>query len=71
MADWISTPGSSHVSAIRYEPDTQDCFVRFNDGTVYRYMDVPQKVFNELEGHTSKGRYINIVLRRQYRYEKV
>lgn len=71
MTDWISTPESSHVSGIRYDPDTQDLYVQFRDGETYRYKDVPQNVWIELQEHGSKGRYVNIVLRRRYRYERV
>lgn len=71
MADWTPTPESSHVAAIKYEPDTQDLFVEFTDGSQYQYFDVPQNVFDEFSGHTSKGRYVNIVLRRRYKYQKI
>jgi hypothetical protein len=71
MIDWISTPESSHVSAIAYSPDTQECFVRFGDESIYRYSGVPQQIWDEFLGHPSKGRYVNIVLRRRFRYEKV
>ena len=71
MEDWIDTPESGHVSRIRYEPDTQEVFVEFSDGSTYRYSGVPQNVYEELKDHPSKGRYINIVLRRRYQYQKV
>jgi hypothetical protein len=71
MSDWVNTPESSHISAIRYDEENQDCFVRFGDGDTYRYLSVPKKVWEEFMAHPSKGRFTNIVLRRQYRYEKV
>jgi KTSC domain len=72
MAEWVETPESSHVEAIRYEPDTHDLYVRFSDdGSVYQYMDVPIDVHRQLMESGSKGRFVNIVLRRRYRYLKV
>jgi hypothetical protein len=72
MAEWVQTPESSHVEAIRYEPDTQDVYVRFqDDGSTYKYSDVPESVWNELLNSGSKGRFVNIVLRRRFKYEKV
>jgi hypothetical protein len=70
MADWISTPESSHVSAIKYEPENQEVFVQFNDGDEYKYSGVPENVWQEFLDHPSKGRYVNIVLARRYRFEK-
>ena len=72
MSEWIDTPESSHVEAVRYEPDTQDLFVRFSDdGSVYQYMDVPEVMFQQLMESGSKGRFVNIVLRRRFNYKKV
>lgn len=72
MAEWIDTPESSHVEAIKYEPDTQDLFVRFSDdGSEYQYKDVPQQVWEELQASGSKGRFVGIVLRRRYQYVRV
>lgn len=71
MSEWISTPESSHVDAIRYEEDTQDCFVRFNDSSIYQYMDVPERTWSEFLDHPSKGRYVNVVLKNQFKYRRV
>lgn len=71
MADWVQTPESSHVEAIKYEPEERSVYVKFNDGSVYQYMNVPESVWEELLASGSKGRFINIVLRRGYEYVKV
>ena len=74
-AQWIETPESSHVVAVKYDPDTSELSVRLNNGRVgeeeYKYYAVPEDVWNEFLVSASKGRYLNIVLGRQYRYEKV
>lgn len=67
MSEWVPTPESSHVKQIRYEIDTQDLYVEFDNGQVYRYYDVPERVWNEFLDHPSKGRYVNVVLARRYR----
>jgi len=68
MADagWIDTPGSSHVKAIKYEEENRNILIEFNDGSVYMYTNVPPSVWEEFLNHGSKGRFVNIVLRRQY-----
>lgn len=71
MAEWVQTPESSHVVAIKYEPETQDVHVQFNDGSEYVYSNVPSSVWEELLDAGSKGRFINIVLRRRFPYSRV
>jgi len=69
--EWIPTPGSSHVEQIGYEPDTQDVYVQFlDDGSVYRYRDVPMTVWNQFLASGSKGRFVEVILRRQYHYSR-
>jgi lysyl-tRNA synthetase class 2 len=69
--NWIKTQDSSHVESVAYEAETQDLYVEFNDGSMYRYKNVPESVWEELQSHGSKGRYVNIVLRRRFSYDRV
>lgn len=48
---------SSNINAIGYEAGM--LFVRFNNGLVYAYSNVPQEVYDGLTAAESKGRYIN------------
>lgn len=40
-------------------------------GTVYDYKDVPEEVFDEMKKASSKGEYLNHVIKKNYRYKKV
>ncbi len=71
MVDWQATPESSHVEAIGYEQEFGNLYVRFNDGSEYRYKSVEQPVWEEFQQSGSKGRYVGIVLKRRYRYERL
>ncbi len=70
MADWMPVYASSNVIAIRYHEPSRECFVKFTDGTVYVYEDVPKEVWDDLVHAGSKGRYVNIVLKRGYKYHR-
>jgi hypothetical protein len=63
--------GSSNVIAIRYHEPTRECFVKFTNGTVYVYEDVPEQVWEELVHAQSKGKIVNLVLKRGYKYHRV
>lgn len=70
MSDWMPVYGSSNVTAVRYHEPSRECEVRFTDGTVYIYEDVPQETFDELVHAQSKGRFVNVVLRRGFKYHR-
>ena len=45
-----------------YSPDTQTLRVKFRDGAVYEYYDVPPNVWRNFQRVKSPGRHINRVL---------
>lgn len=62
---------SSNIAAIGYSSFEQVLQVHFLNGFRYRYLDVPQSVFNEFQGAPSKGRYLNREIKGQFDYERV
>ena len=42
--------------------------IEFQSGAVYQYLDVPQKVHEELIGAKSKGQYFNREIRDDYEF---
>jgi len=71
MPDWVQVLGSSNVSAIKYHEPTRECWVRFLDGSVYLYSDVSPERWQELYHSSSKGRFVQIVLRRENNGQRV
>jgi hypothetical protein len=72
MPDYQPVYGSSIVSAIAYHEGSRDCFVKFTkNNEVYVYHDVPPEVWEELLHASSKGKFVNLQLRRGYKYERV
>ena len=49
---------SSMIYAVGYDPDKQTLEVVFFSGGIYRYLGVPQQVYDELMAAGSKGQYM-------------
>lgn len=62
---------SSNVSDIRYSTEDKLLEITFNNGSTYRYIDVPESVVEELESTDSKGRFIAANIKNKYRFRKV
>lgn len=62
--EWKQVLGSSNVAEIKYEEGEQECWVKFLTGDIYIYEGVTPEEWAELESSPSKGRYVQIALRR-------
>jgi hypothetical protein len=60
---------SSSIDSVGYDDEVLE--VRFANGGVYRYFDVPPEVCLELLNATSKGRFFNRRIRGHYRCERL
>lgn len=65
---WIEVE-SSNVGAIRKFDN--DLYVRFLNGTIYRYKDVPVEVVEAMKTAESVGRFLNKEIKPTYECEKV
>jgi hypothetical protein len=62
---------SSVVAGIHYYPSTRILRVIFVSGTIYDYLNVPEKVYAEMKTAFSKGTYLNKSIKGFYKYKKV
>lgn len=63
--NWVPVYGSSNVEAVRYDEASRECQVKFvKGGDVYTYLDVSPEEWHDLLNAGSKGRFVQIVLRR-------
>ena len=53
---------STRITHMGYDESTVTVYVRFTDGTPWRYMRVPPTVWNQFRLSPSKGRFISQVL---------
>jgi len=68
---WQQVMGSSNVAAIAYDEELKECYVRFHTGAVYVYEDVGPGIWEELKHTQSKGRFVQIQLRRVHPYRRL
>jgi len=63
---------SSFIDAIGYDPGSQVLEIEMNRGQhLYRYFDVPPRVFEGIMAASSKGRFFNSRIKGAYRYQRV
>lgn len=55
MAAETIYPISQNINSFSYEPATQELTVEFQDLQVYRYLSVPQMVFDDLRKLVAQG----------------
>jgi hypothetical protein len=62
---------SSVISAIGYDGEQRILEVRFHNGRIYHYYDVPRSSFERLLAARSAGQYFNRVIRVRFRAQLV
>ena len=61
---------SSMINQIGYDKSTGSLRVEFVGGAVYRYLDVPHSVYQDLLVAESKGKFLNRNIKGQYEFER-
>ena len=62
---------SSVVSSMNYDPVTHTLRVFFVSGSVYDYKNVPLKVYEQMKRASSKGTFLNQVIKARFGFNKV
>jgi hypothetical protein len=62
---------STSVEWIEYDASARALEIAFASGGVYRYLDVPRAEYDRLRAAESKGRHVNEVIKKRYRYARV
>ena len=62
---------SSNVEKIGYDPGSQTLRVRFLNGSMYDYKNVPMMEFEQLQNAQSVGSYLNRNIKGNYAYERI
>lgn len=67
---WIPLD-SSVIAAVSYRSDTEQLDIRFTNGHVYRYEEVPAAIVRRLIEAESAGECFNLAIRDSYEYEQL
>lgn len=62
---------SSNVAQVGYDSLTGTMGVKFNNGTVYEYDDVPVEIFEGVRDAESVGRVFNSTVKNAFQFRKV
>jgi hypothetical protein len=62
---------SRTIRTIEYEPERRELTVTFVTGRVYRYYKVEPEVAEAFRIAASKGRFFNLRIRDQYRFDEL
>lgn len=65
------TVKSSQLDAAGYDEEKNELYVEFSSGKIYKYFEVPKRVFDKLIGPiVSAGSFFHSDIRMKYKYEK-
>lgn len=62
---------STVIRGYNYNEDKKILIITFTTDRIYKYKDVPEKIYNQFSKATSKGRYFNFNIRDKYDYEEI
>lgn len=62
---------SSLFACAAYRPEVRQLYLRFREGRIYRYFDVPVEVYEAFLAAESKGRYFSSHIRNVFQYQRV
>ncbi|WP_366512705.1 KTSC domain-containing protein [Lunatimonas sp.] len=61
---------SSNIAAVGYDKEARILEIEFHHGAIYQYVDVPEKVYEELMGSPAIGAYFMNEIKRKFKYQK-
>ena len=68
---WLIGMPSSVVNSYIYFPETEVLRIIYQSGAVYDYLKVPFSISEKFREARSKGRFLNSVIKRKFKYIKV
>lgn len=71
MAANMKKVESSNIAEIGYNRRKKQLTVRFNNGALYQYEDVPADTYTELMDADSKGGYFSKNIRLKFTFERL
>ncbi len=70
IPEMLPTPESTSVVEIGYDDQAEEVWVTFDKSGTYIYSQVPQVVWDEFRSASSKGNFVNTVLKPAYAYRR-
>lgn len=67
--DWVDVE-SSNIKRIAYDELNENLYVKYNQGTEYRYLKVPKNIYEDFKNAPSKGSFMNSMIKNKYEFQK-
>jgi hypothetical protein len=62
---------SSNLKSASYNTETEELLITFNNGSIYVYNKVPWNIFAKFRISESQGKFFNVSIAKNYKYEKI
>lgn len=62
---------SSMFTELGYDKTNQSLLVRYTNGVLYQYFEVPEYLWNDMQAADSMGSFFSKNIREEYRFEKL
>jgi KTSC domain-containing protein len=62
---------SSNLASVGYDPSSQTLEVEFHNGSVYRYFNVPETIYDGLMHASSSGSFLASQVKDRFPYSRV
>lgn len=62
---------SSVINSFHYDKDSKSLIITFVTGMIYRYLEVPERIYKLLRASVSKGKYFNYHIKDKFQFEKL
>ena len=59
------------VAHMNYFPESSTLRIIYTAGEIYDYLNVPTAIYEAMKKTTSKGSYLNTVIKKKFAYKKV
>jgi hypothetical protein len=68
--EWIECPESSNITRFGHDGENRVLHVEFHSGSVYKYFDVPEPIFEQMKTSGSRGQFLAQNIKGSYRYAR-
>lgn len=62
---------SPALDSIGYDKEKKELYVRFTESGLYKYKNVPEKIYDELMAHRHHGAYYDEEIKNKFPGEKI
>ena len=62
---------STVIRRFQYRPEDRALEITFISGRKYRYLQVPQRIVDDMQSSFSKGEYFNRYIRDRFAFERI